>query len=144
MFAKFISETEIQPAPRAIRIGDTVYTNPNGETYSLAGYYEVVDNIDKKEPKKWYHDINHYELKTVEGALPWIEHSLVEEKDECPDYGNTVNSLIRERYSLSQELAILRQQNKSEEKHAEFVEYDTFCDACKTQVRAMIEEWEEA
>lgn len=48
------------------------------------------------------------------------------------DYGERVNALIRERYSLSEELALLRQRDS---KAAEFAEYNDFCEECKRRAR---------
>lgn len=48
------------------------------------------------------------------------------------DYDAQVDALIRERYSLSNELAILRQR---EEKPAEFEAYNAYCEECKTRVK---------
>ena len=48
------------------------------------------------------------------------------------DYGEAVNTLIRERYSLDAELAISRQR---ETKPDEFAEYFAFCEECKNKVK---------
>ena len=61
-----------------------------------------------------------------------------EEVDEIPnirneeDYGNQVNDLIRCRYSLSEELGILRQKD---EKPEEYRVYFAFCEECKAKAK---------
>jgi len=47
-------------------------------------------------------------------------------------YGQRVDLLIRERYSLSEELAIQRQRDTKPE---EFQEYFNYCEECKTRVK---------
>jgi hypothetical protein len=51
-------------------------------------------------------------------------------------YGERVNALIRERYTLSEELAILRRRDTAPE---QFDAYNTYVEACKTRAGA---EWE--
>lgn len=51
-------------------------------------------------------------------------------------YAHLVDKKIRERYSLSDELAILRQRDT---KPAEFAEYNAYCEACKAEARKEIE-----
>ena len=69
-----------------------------------------------------------------------------EEVDEIPnirneeDYGNQVNDLIRRRYSLSEELAILRQKD---EKPDEYRAYFAFCEECKTKAKFEVEQKKE-
>lgn len=66
-----------------------------------------------------------------------------EEVDEIPnirneeDYGNQVNDLIRRRYSLSEELAILRQKD---EKPEEYRVYFAFCEECKAKAKLELEQ----
>ena len=48
------------------------------------------------------------------------------------DYGEAVNAKIRERYSASQEFAVLRQRD---DKPDEYAEYYAFCESCKTFVK---------
>ena len=48
-------------------------------------------------------------------------------------YPSQVEKLIRRRYSLSAELAILRQRDT---KPAEFEEYNNYVEACKADVKA--------
>lgn len=66
-----------------------------------------------------------------------------EEVDEIPnirneeDYGNQVNDLIRRRYSLSEELAILRQKD---EKPDEYRMYFAFCEECKAKAKLELEQ----
>lgn len=66
-----------------------------------------------------------------------------EEVDEIPnirneeDYGNHVNDLIRRRYSLSEELAILRQKD---EKPDEYRIYFAFCEECKANAKLEMEQ----
>ena len=52
-------------------------------------------------------------------------------------YGERVNSLIRERYTLSEELAILRRRDGAPE---QFAAYNAYAEACKARADA---EWEE-
>ena len=51
------------------------------------------------------------------------------------DYGETVDSKIRDKYSISQEFAILRQKD---EKPEEYKEYYDYCEECKKYVKGMI------
>ena len=66
-----------------------------------------------------------------------------EEVDEIPnirneeDYGNQVNDLIRRRYSLSEELGILRQKD---EKPDEYRAYFAFCEECKANAKLEMEQ----
>ena len=66
-----------------------------------------------------------------------------EEVDEIPnirneeDYGNQVNDLIRRRYSLSEELGILRQKD---EKPDEYRAYFAFCEECKANAKLELEQ----
>ena len=48
------------------------------------------------------------------------------------DYDEAVNNEIRKRYTVSQELAIQRQQIKKPE---EFAIYDAYCEQCKEYVK---------
>ena len=50
-------------------------------------------------------------------------------------YGDRVSELIRERYSLDAELAILRQRD---EKPDEYQAYFAFCEECKAKARVEI------
>lgn len=50
-------------------------------------------------------------------------------------YGARVSELIRERYSLDAELAILRQRD---EKPDEYQTYFAFCEECKAKAKAEI------
>lgn len=52
---------------------------------------------------------------------------------EEKEYGARVNRLLRTRYSLSEELAVLRRKEESPEA---FAEYFAFAEACKEQAKA--------
>lgn len=56
-------------------------------------------------------------------------------------YENEVIKLIRKRYTINQELAILRQRDT---KPDEFEEYNTFVEECKKTVKRDIEEEEQS
>ena len=49
------------------------------------------------------------------------------------NYDEEVNNLIREKYTESQEFAILRQRDT---KPQEFEEYNAYCEECKKKVKA--------
>lgn len=48
-------------------------------------------------------------------------------------YGDVVNSYVRTRYSIDEEISVMRQK---EEKTAEFAEYYTFVEQCKAKAKA--------
>lgn len=52
------------------------------------------------------------------------------------DYGETVNGLIRRKYTLSEELAILRQRDTKSE---EFEAYNAYAESCKEEAILLIE-----
>lgn len=56
-------------------------------------------------------------------------------------YAGMVQSLIRKRYTLEEELAVQRQR---EEKPEEFAQYFAYCEACKQKARGYIGETKEA
>lgn len=68
--------------------------------------------------------------------LPGDTVEKFEEVDAIPDqsinYNEEVNSMIRQRYSLSEELAILRQRDTKPE---EFAAYNEYAEECKAEVK---------
>ena len=81
------------------------------------------------------HGIANYEI--VNGAL--VERDKTDELAKIKttiEYPQLVESKIRTRYSVSAELAILRQRYTKPE---EFAEYNAFCEACKAAAKAIVE-----
>lgn len=54
------------------------------------------------------------------------------------DYGDAINAEIRNKYSQSEEFAILRQK---EEKPNEYNEYFAYCENCKAYVKQQMEKY---
>ena len=65
----------------------------------------------------------------------WQEYVPAPVEPYKPTYEERVEQLIRERYSLNQELAIQRQ---CETKPEEFEEYFAFCEKCKAKAKSEI------
>ena len=61
-----------------------------------------------------------------------LQAELAELSNMPQSYDEQVNSLIRARYSLSEELAILRQRD---EKPEEYQAYYDYCEKCKQQIK---------
>lgn len=61
-----------------------------------------------------------------------LKAELAELSEQSQSYEDKVNSLIRAKYSLSEELAILRQK---EEKPDEYKAYFDYCEKCKADVK---------
>lgn len=103
-------------------------TKQNNEIFSTEGKFVHIKNTDV------------YFKRAVAVSLS-VEQC--EEVDEIPnirneeDYGNQVNDLIRRRYSLSEELAILRQKD---EKPDEYRTYFAFCEECKANAKLEMEQ----
>ena len=164
MFAKFINESQIEKAPRCIHVGDTMFVMPNAEQYASGEYYEVEEAI-KPDAKEFYHLVAKYALQdagdssytikktdeegnTTEDVFHVKMKKIVQSweyvKDERPDYSDLIVGYIREKYSINDELAIQRQCDNSEEKKAEFDEYNVFCDACKVKAKEVLARYDEA
>ena len=103
-------------------------TKQNNEIFSTEGKYVHIKNTDV------------YFKRAVAVRLS-VEQC--EEVDKVPnirneeDYGNQVNDLIRRRYSLSEELGILRQKD---EKPDEYRAYFAFCEECKSKAKVELEQ----
>ena len=69
----------------------------------------------------------------TDGISPkWLPKPTKTAEQVQAEYENAVNAKIREKYTLSQELAILRQQT---EKPEEYAEYYAYCEQCKAQAK---------
>ena len=62
----------------------------------------------------------------------WIVYVQEPVEPYVPTYEECVEQLIREKYSINQELAIQRQRDT---KPSEFEEYFAFCEECKTMAK---------
>lgn len=65
-------------------------------------------------------------------AEGWQEYTLPTPTPYIPTYEEKVVQLIRERYTIDDEFAILRQRD---EKPQEFAEYFAYCEECKKQAK---------
>lgn len=66
---------------------------------------------------------------------PPIVTELTEEQKQR-NYAARVSEYIREKYTIQDEIAILRQQNV---KAAEYQEYYAYCEACKARAKAELQ-----
>lgn len=98
------------------------------EVFSDAGKY-----VHRKGTDTYFKRCS--KLKT-DTADKFEEVDSIPEPKETINYNEEVNNLIRTKYSLSEELAILRQK---EEKPDEYREYFDFCEKCKTDVKAKLQ-----
>lgn len=73
----------------------------------------------------------------ADGWTEWVEpEPQPSDPTEDLSYEDYVNSLIREKYSVSEEFAILRQRDTKPE---EYAEYFAFCEECKKIAKAKYE-----
>lgn len=107
----------------AVEAKEAVYSRELIKEYPGGGKeYKTVLVTPAVEPKEaWdeYEDIQVY--------IPYTQEELQAQ------YENYVNTLIREKYTLSQELAILRQRDSKPE---EYAAYNAYCETCKVQAKA--------
>lgn len=103
-------------------------TKQNNEIFSTEEKYVHIKNTD---------------VYFKRGLAIGLSVEQCEEVDEVPQTTNTkayedkVDSLIRGRYSLSEELGILRQK---EVKKAEYDAYFAYCEQCKAEAKEWLEE----
>ena len=67
-------------------------------------------------------------IKDVNGVPTLVARPAPTKEETQAAYENAVNAAIREKYTLSQELAILRQRDTKPEEYAAYNEY---CEECK-------------
>lgn len=102
------------------------------------GHYEVVATYPNGgQDVKWVVDQPYIkaqaERKEVEEIQVYIPFTAEEQAQYNQQrYENLVESKIRQRYTLSQELAILRQRDTKQD---EYQEYFNYCEACKAEAK---------
>lgn len=115
----FVQHHEAAEAKEAVYSTELIKEYPSGgKEYKMV---IVTPAVEAKEAWDEYEDIQVY--------IPYTEEELQAQ------YENTVNALIREKYTLSQELAILRQRDTKPE---EYTAYNEYCEQCKTSARLKI------
>lgn len=72
-------------------------------------------------------------IKDVNGVPTLVARPALTEEEKQAAYEEHVNTLIREKYTLSQELAILRQRDTKPE---EYNAYNAYCEMCKIEAKA--------
>lgn len=75
------------------------------------------------------------DLYTADEIVATLPQSEMQVEQLTISYDELVDSKIREKYSASQEFAILRQRDTKQE---EFAEYNAYCEQCKAEARAEI------
>lgn len=100
------------------------------------GWIEI-DTIQEPEQKEGYIPIPYYRDGKIVYEYEAIPQVPEEEEQPIPEipYEERVVAKIRERYSVDDELAILRQRDT---KPDEFEAYNQYAEACKAEVKAKI------
>lgn len=99
----------------------------DGIVISRGQAVEIDGMVVINAPEKMLLD-NGWEVYNEPAPEPHVE---TEEEKEMR-YKSRIVELIRERYTIDDELALNRQR---EDKRTEWVAYDTFCEECKTKAR---------
>ena len=101
----------------------------NGKMYEVTSKNEIGQTVSRivETPAIPAHD----EVEEIGIYIPYTEEEL--KKNAEAKYKQTVEMLIRERYSLSDEFAILRQRD---DKPEEFAEYYAYVEECKARAKS--------
>lgn len=123
-------------------VDDTITTTIQAvQGQEEVGHYEVVATYPNGgQDVEWIVDQPYIEAqadrKEVEEIQVYIPFTAEEQAQyDQARYENLVESKIRERYTLSQELAILRQRDTKQD---EYQEYFNYCEACKAEAKTEI------
>ena len=118
-----VSDKMLKEHHEAVEAKEAVYERVLIKEYPSGGKeYKTVlvtPAIEAKDAWDEYEDIQVY--------IPYTEEELQAQ------YENAVNDAIREKYTLSQELAILRQRDSKPE---EYNAYNAYCEMCKIEAKA--------
>ncbi len=120
----FVAHHEAVEAVEGVAKYETVAEYPNGGK-EVKKVWEV-EPVEAREAWDEYEDIQVF--------VPYTEEELEKRKQE--KYESRVSALIRAKYTLNQELSILRQRDT---KPAEFAEYNAYAEECKAKAKAELE-----
>ena len=125
-------------APATLHYGGRVYYNPPEKVLIEAGYTALLEAEYPKESAgdgytytKKYEQVEDYILASWE--LEDLGEQSTSDKETL--YKQYIRELIREKYSVEDELALLRQK---EQKPIEFAEYDSYVENCKMLAKQKI------
>lgn len=90
------------------------------------GYYNIHLNVKSVMVNESDENDNPVEVEKFECDVVRVESI---------EYGSLVNTLIRKRYSIDEELALHRQRDI---KNADFATYCDYCEWCKGQIRELL------
>lgn len=123
-------------------VGDTIKTIiPVIEGQEEVGHYETVAEYPNGgKDVAWVVDKPYIEAQPEREETEQIQVYIPFTAEEQAQYNqaryeNLVESKIRQRYTLSQELAILRQRDSKQD---EYQEYFNYCEACKTEAKSQL------
>ena len=114
---------------------------PAVEGREEVGHYETIAEYPNGgKDVKWVVDQPYIAPQTEREEVEQIQIYIPFTAEEQAEYDRTiyerlVESRIRQRYTLSQELAILRQK---EAKAEEYQAYYEFCEACKAEIKSLL------
>lgn len=128
-YAKIL-DGQLIPAPGKVRQGGMVIMNPGAEILGPMGY-KPLSYTERPEISTPGNELR--ETYTDNGdriTVTWEEFT----PEPAPElsYEEQVVSMIRERYSADDELALLRQRDTKPE---EFEQYFNYCEECKATVK---------
>ena len=96
----------------------------------------------KNKPIVFYEEclkIENYKIKDYK-EIDSLNCDFTIETMPLVNYEDEVNNLVREKYSLSEELSLLRQKD---EKPDEYMTYYNYVESCKTQAKAKLKEYQD-
>lgn len=120
-------------------VSDTIEVSlPEIQGVEEQGHYEVIAEYPNGgKDVEWIVDVKGIEYKPattyeedVFVYIPYTEEELKKIKQQ--NYENAIVEKIRQRYTIDQELAILRQRDAKPE---EFAEYNAYVEQCKQEVK---------
>lgn len=117
---RFVAHHEAVQAVEEQGHYETIAEYPNGG--KEVEWVVDVQAVEAKEAWDEYEDIQVF--------IPYSVEELAKRKQE--KYESRVSELIRAKYSLNQELSILRQRDT---KPAEFAEYNLYAEGCKARAK---------
>lgn len=108
--------------------------NESGEQ-NISPDYEPYPEYTDEEVEEFFKQAAEQNavIKDVNGVPTLVARPAPTAEETQAVYENYVNALIREKYTLSQELAILRQRDSKPE---EYAAYNAYCEMCKIEAKA--------